>query len=227
MGGEFPLPFDELIVAVGRRPRLEGYGLEARGISGDAAAEINACLETRYPNIYLVGDVAGASQFTHAAAHQAWHAAVNALLGGLRRFRVDYRVLPRVTFTDPEVAQVGHDEQSAQAAGVEYEVVRHELGHLDRAVAEEAREGWVKMLVTPGQDRILGATIVGHNAGELIAQAALAMKHGIGLRKLLGTVHAYPTMAEANKYAAGEWRRAHQPERLLGWVERFHRWRRR
>ncbi|WP_206185442.1 FAD-dependent oxidoreductase [Sphingosinicella sp. CPCC 101087] len=225
--GEVALPYDELVVAIGRKPRLEGYGLETLGIDTQAPPDVNPWLETAYPNIAMVGDVAGSYQFTHAASHQAWHAAVNALFGGFKRFRVDYSVLPRVTFTDPEVAQVGHNVQSARAAGVSHEIVRFPLAHLDRAVAEGARDGWVQVLVRPGGDRILGATIVGHNAGELIAEMALAMKHRLGLGKLLGTVHAYPTMAEANKYAAGTWRRAHQPQRLLRWAEFYHRWRRR
>ena len=220
------IPFDDILVAVGRKPRLEGYGLEALGIDTGRPLDTNACLETLFPNIYAVGDVAGPYQFTHAASHQAWHAAVNALFGGFRRFRVDYSVLPWVTFTEPEVAHVGHNEASAHAAGVPYELVRHDLGHLDRAVAEGANEGFVKLLVKPGSDRILGATIVGHNAGETIAAIALAMKHRLGLKQILATVHAYPTMAEAAKLAAGGWRRAHAPERLLGWVERYLRWRR-
>jgi pyruvate/2-oxoglutarate dehydrogenase complex dihydrolipoamide dehydrogenase (E3) component/uncharacterized membrane protein YdjX (TVP38/TMEM64 family) len=225
-GAESALPFDELIVAVGRRARLSGYGLEALGIETERTIVTNDWLETLYPNIYAVGDVAGPYQFTHAAAHQAWFAAVNALFGGVKRFRADYRFLPWVTFTDPEVAHVGHNELSAREAGMAYEVVRYDLSHLDRAVAEGANCGFVKILVQPGKDRILGATIVAAGAGEMLAEVVLAMKHGIGLRKILGTVHAYPTMAEALKYAAGEWRQAHKPERLLGWAERYHRWRR-
>ena len=224
---EIALPFDELLVAVGRRPRLEGYGLESLGIATDGLLETNAWLETLFPNIYAVGDVAGPYLFTHAASHQGWHAAVNALFGSVKRFRVDYSVLPWVTFTDPEAAHVGHNETSARAAGIAFETVRYPFSHLDRAVAEGARQGFLKLLVEPAKDRILGASIVGHNAGETIAEITLAMKQRIGLKKLLGTVHAYPTMAEATKLAAGEWRRLHQPERLLSWVERFHRWRRR
>jgi pyruvate/2-oxoglutarate dehydrogenase complex dihydrolipoamide dehydrogenase (E3) component len=147
------------------------------------------------------------------------------LFGSVKRFRADYRVLPWVTFTDPEVAHVGHNELSALEAGVEYEVVRYDLAHLDRALSEGSSRGFVKLLVQPGKDRLLGATIVAANAGELLAELVLAMKHGLGLNKLLGTVHAYPTLAEANKYAAGEWKKAHKPERLLAWVERWHRWR--
>ena len=221
------IPFDDLLLAVGRKPRLEGYGLEALGIGAGRRIETNKWLETLYPNIYAVGDVEGSYQFTHAASHQAWHAAVNALFGRFRRFRVDYSVLPWVTFTDPEIAHVGHNEDSARAAGIACEPVRYELAHLDRALAEGAGEGFVKLLVEPGKDRILGATIVGHNAGETIAEIALAMKHKIGLNKLLGTIHAYPTMAEANKMAAGAWRKAHAPERLLRWAGLYHRWRRR
>jgi pyruvate/2-oxoglutarate dehydrogenase complex dihydrolipoamide dehydrogenase (E3) component/uncharacterized membrane protein YdjX (TVP38/TMEM64 family) len=224
--GEEAIGYDELIVAVGRRARLTGYGLEDLGIDTDRTIVTDDWLQTRLPNIYAVGDVAGPYQFTHFAAHQAWFAAVNGLFGGIRRFRADYSVLPWVTFTDPEVAHVGHNERSAKAAGVDHEIVRYALSHLDRAVTEGAREGFVKLLVAPGKDRLLGATIVGIQAGEILAEIVLAMKHGLGLNKLLGTIHAYPTMAEANKYAAGEWKKAHKPERLLAWVERYHRWRR-
>jgi pyruvate/2-oxoglutarate dehydrogenase complex dihydrolipoamide dehydrogenase (E3) component/uncharacterized membrane protein YdjX (TVP38/TMEM64 family) len=223
---ETALPFDEIIVAVGRLARLEGYGLEALGIDTSQKLALNDKLQTIFPNIYACGDVAGPFQFTHVAAHQAWYAAVNALFGTFRSFRADYRVIPWTTFTEPEVAQVGHTEASAAAAGVPYELVRFDLGHLDRAVAEGSRAGFVKLLVTPGKDRILGATIVAAGAGEMLAEYVLAMKHGIGLNKILGTIHAYPTMTEANKYAAGEWKKAHKPEALLRLAERFHRWRR-
>ncbi|MGQ0560097.1 MAG: FAD-dependent oxidoreductase [Sphingosinicella sp.] len=219
--------FDELIVAAGRKPRLAGYGLDGLGIDTGKTLETNAFLETIFPNIYAVGDVEGRYQFTHVSAHQAWHAAVNALFGSVRRFRVDERVLPRVTFTDPELAQVGHHENSARAAGIAFETVRYDLAGLDRAVTESEARGFVKLLVEPNRDRILGATILGHNAGETIALVALAIKHGIGLNRLLSTVFAYPTMAEAVKMAAGQWRRDHAPQRLLGWAERWHRWRRR
>ncbi|HEX9946482.1 MAG TPA: FAD-dependent oxidoreductase [Allosphingosinicella sp.] len=223
---EIAIPFDEILVAVGRKARLSGYGLEALGIETDRTIAVNEWLETRFPNIYAVGDVAGPYQFTHFAAHQAWFAAVNGLFGHLKRFRADYRVLPWVTFTDPEVAHVGHNALSATAAGIDHEVVRYDLSHLDRALAEGANRGFVKLLVQPGKDRLLGATIVAAGAGELIAELALAMKHGVGLNKILGTVHAYPTLAEANKYAAGEWKKARKPERLLAWLERYHAWRR-
>ena len=225
--GERAIAFDDLLVAAGRRPRLKGYGLEALGIDTEAPLELDPWLRTRFSNIFAVGDVAGPHLFTHAASHQAWHAAVNALFGGVRKFRIDYSVLPHVTFTDPEAAQVGHNEQSARAAGIAFETIVHPLDRLDRAVTEGARHGFVKLLVRPGSGRILGGAIVGENAGELIAELALAMKHRIGLNKLLGTIHAYPTMAEGLKAAAGEWRRAHQPERLLRWVSHYHRWRRR
>ena len=225
-GAEVVFPFDEIVVAVGRKARLSGYGLEEMGIETNRTIVTNDYLQTLYPNIYAAGDVAGPYQFTHFAAHQAWYAAVNALFGSFRKFRTDYSVLPWVTFTDPEVAHVGHNELSAKEAGVEYEVVRYDLGHLDRAVTESANAGFVKLLVVPGQDKILGATIVAANAGEMIAEFVLAMKHGIGLNKILGTIHAYPTMSEANKYASGEWKKANRPERLLAVAERYHRWRR-
>jgi pyruvate/2-oxoglutarate dehydrogenase complex dihydrolipoamide dehydrogenase (E3) component/uncharacterized membrane protein YdjX (TVP38/TMEM64 family) len=224
--GETALPFDEIIVAVGRKARLTGYGLEELGIETDRTIVTNDYLETLYPNIFAAGDVAGPYQFTHFAAHQAWYAAVNALFGTFRKFRTDYSVLPWVTYTDPEVAHVGLTEAMAKEQETAYEIVRYDLGHLDRAVTESANRGFVKLLVVPGKDRILGATIVAHNAGEMLAEYVLAMKHGLGLNKILGTIHAYPTMAEANKYAAGEWKKAHKPERALKWLERYHRWRR-
>ena len=224
--GEETIPFDEIILAVGRKARLEGYGLEALGIPTEKTVVTDDYLATIYPNIYAAGDVAGPYQFTHFAAHQAWFAAVNALFGTFRRFRADYRVLPWATYTDPEIGHVGHNEDSARKAGIAYEVVRFDLGHLDRAVTENARTGFVKLLVVPGKDKILGATIVAANAGETLAEIVLAMKHGLRLSKILGTVHSYPTMSEMNKYAAGEWKKANKPEALLRWVERYHRWRR-
>jgi len=223
---EVEIPFDEIIIAVGRKARLSGYGLEELGIETDRTVITNDYLETVYPNIFAAGDVAGPYQFTHFAAHQAWYAAVNALFGSLKKYRTDYSVLPWTTFTEPEVAHVGHSESTAREAGVNYEIVRYGLGHLDRAVSESANKGFVKILVQPGKDKILGATIVSAQAGEMLAEFVLAMKHGLGLNKILGTIHTYPTMSEANKYAAGEWKKANKPERLLRWVERYHSWRR-
>ena len=188
--------------------------------------ETNEYLETIYPNILAAGDVAGPYQFTHAAAHQAWYAAVNALFGHVKKFKADYSVIPWTTFTDPEVAHVGVNEQEAKQQGIEYEVTRYDLAELDRAIADSAARGFVKVLTVPGKDRILGVTLVGEHAGELLAEFVLAMKQGSGLGKILGTIHTYPTFGEANKYAAGEWRRAHAPQRLLDWVGRYHAWRR-
>ena len=223
---ERSLPFDEIIVAVGRKARLTGYGLEELGIPTERTLETNDYLETLFPNIFAAGDVAGPYQFTHFAAYQAWYAAVNALFGTFRKFRADYSIIPWVTYTDPEVAHVGLSEATAQEQGRAYEVVRYDLSHLDRAITEGANRGFVKLLVAPGKDRVIGVTIVAHNAGEMLPEFVLAMKHGIGLNKLLGTIHAYPTMSEANKYAAGAWKRAHQPERVLRLAKRYHDWRR-
>ena len=220
------LVFDDLMCAVGRSARLTGYGLEALGIATTNTVQTNDCLQTIFPNIYAVGDVAGLYQLTHVAAHQAWHATVNALLGGIKKFRVSYRVIPRVTFTDPEVAQVGLSVQEADRQGVAYEVTQLELGGLDRAITDGATSGFVKVLTVPGRDRILGVTVVGEQAGELIAEYALAMQNGWGLKKILSTVHAYPTLVEANRAVAGQWRRAHASERALRWAQRFHAWRR-
>ncbi|MDX5445315.1 MAG: FAD-dependent oxidoreductase [Zoogloeaceae bacterium] len=219
------ISFDALLVAVGRKARLAGYGLEALGIPAERTIHTNEYMETLYPNIYAVGDVAGPYQFTHTAAHMAWYAAVNGLFGQFRRFRVDWSVVPHVTFVDPEVARVGLNEAEARERGIRFEVTRYGLDDLDRAITDDADHGFVKVLTPPGSDRILGITIVGEHAGELLAEYVLAMKHGLGLNKLLGTIHAYPTMAEANKYAAGAWKRAHAPQRLLGWLARYHHWR--
>ena len=220
------IPFDDLIAAVGRSPRLTGFGLEELGIKVNRVVETNEYLETIYPNILAAGDVAGPFQFTHTAGHQAWFAAVNALFGDIKRFKADYRVIPWATFTDPEVARVGLSESEAKEKGIAVEVTRYGIDDLDRAIADGSAHGFVKVLTAPGKDRILGVTIVGEHAGDLIAEFVLAMKHGLGLNKILGTIHIYPTLAEANKYAAGEWRRAHVNPRLLALVARFHSWRR-
>ncbi len=217
--------FDCLLVCTGRQARTEGLGLDALGIETGRSGtiEVNEFLQTRFPNILACGDVAGPYQFTHVAAHQAWYAAVNALFGRFRRFRADYSVIPWCTFTEPEIARVGLNELEAEEQGVRFEVVRYGIDDLDRAIAEDAAQGFVKVLVAPGSDRILGATIMGHSAGEMIQEFVLAMRHGLGLNKLLGTIHIYPTMSEANKYAAGAWKQAHAPERALRLLDWFHR----
>lgn len=227
-GAEEAIPFDALLCAVGRTARTEGFGLEELGVplSKNRTIEVDAWLQTLYPNIYAAGDVAGPYQFTHTAAHQAWYAAVNTLFGSLKRFKADYSVIPWATFTSPEVARVGLSEDEAKQQGIAYEVVKYELDDLDRAIADEAAHGFVKVLTVPGKDKILGATIVGEHAGDLLAEFVLAMKHGLGLNKILGTIHTYPTWSEANKYAAGEWKRAHVPHRILAWVEKYHTWKR-
>lgn len=219
--------FDEIIVAVGRSARLEGFGLEELGIQTSRVVETNEYLETIYPNILAAGDVAGPFQLTHVAAHQAWFATVNGLFGSLKKFKADYRVIPWATFTDPEVARVGLSEAEAKQKGISYELTKFGIHDLDRAIADSVDNGFVKVLTVPGKDRILGVTIVGEHAADLIAEFVLAMKHGLGLNKILGTIHIYPTLAEANKHAAGQWRRTHVNERLLNLVARYHRWRRR
>ena len=223
---EVAIAFDALLVAVGRAARLESYGLEEVGVTTGRTIAVNDFLQTNVPNIYAAGDVAGPYQFTHVAAHQAWHAAVNALFDPFWKFRADYRVIPAATFVEPEVARVGLNEVEAREKDAAYEVTTYAIDDLDRAIADGEAQGFVKVLTEPGKDRILGATIVGEHAADLLAEFVLAMKHGIGLNKILGTIHVYPTLAEANKHVAGAWKRAHAPERLLGWVERFHAWRR-
>ena len=227
-GREQRLPFDELLVAVGRTPNTDGLGLAALGIPLTPQQTIasDEFLATNLPNIFVCGDVAGPFQLTHAASHQAWYAAVNALFGGLRRFRADYRAVPWCTFTDPQVARVGLSETEARAAGIAIEVTRYDLADLDRAIADGETTGFVKVLTPPGSDRILGVTLVGADAGELIAEFTLAMTHGLGLNKILGTVHLYPSRAEANKYAAGLWKRAQVTRGQRQVRAAWHRWQR-
>jgi pyruvate/2-oxoglutarate dehydrogenase complex dihydrolipoamide dehydrogenase (E3) component/uncharacterized membrane protein YdjX (TVP38/TMEM64 family) len=222
------IPFDQILVAVGRRPNTTSFGLEELGvrISERGTIDTDPFLRTNFPNIFCAGDVAGPYQFTHTAGHQAWYAAVNALFGDFKKFRVDYRVIPWATFTDPEVARVGLNETEARQQKIDHEVTVFQLAELDRAIAESETHGWIKIITPPGKDKILGVTIVGSHAGDLIAEYILAMKHGLGLNKILGTIHPYPTLAEANKMAAGEWKKAHVPEKLLVWIEKLHAWRR-
>ncbi len=224
---EVTLVFDQLLLALGRVANTSGMGLENLDIKlrPNGTVETDEFLATRFPNVYACGDVTGPYQFTHVASHQAWYAAVNALFGDFKRFKVDYRVIPWATFTDPEVARVGLNELDAQDQDIAYEVTCYGIDDLDRAIADEAAHGFVKVLTVPGKDQILGATIVGEHAADLMAEYVLAMKHGLGMNKILGTIHTYPTMAEANKYAAGNWKRAHAPQALLRWVRKFHLWR--
>jgi dihydrolipoamide dehydrogenase len=225
-GKEVSVAFDEILVAVGRAANT--MGLEKLGITLTARStvEVDEYMRTNIPTIYACGDVAGPYQFTHTAAHQAWYAAVNSLFGKFKKFKVDYSVIPWTTFTDPEIARVGLNEQDAKRQGIKYEITKYGIDDLDRAIADEEAHGFVKVLTKPGKDKILGVTIVGHHAGELIAEYIQAMKWGIGLNKILGTIHIYPTLTEANKYAAGEWKRAHTPAKILKWIEKYHAWRR-
>jgi mercury(II) reductase len=223
------IEFDKILIATGRAANTKGFGLEEIGVklTQQGTIEVDEYLRTTtHKNIYACGDVAGPYQFTHTAAHQAWYCAVNALFSPLKKFKVDYRVIPWCTFTDPEVAQVGLNEKAAKAQGIPYEVTQYEINDLDRAIADSEDHGIVKVLTVPGKDKILGVTILGYHAGDLIAEYVLAMKHGLGLNKILGTIHIYPTMAEANKFAAGNWKKAHAPEGLLKLIQKFHDWRR-
>ena len=225
-GKDVRIPFDAVLVAVGRVANLKGFGLEELGVPIGRTVETNEFLQTNYPNIYAAGDVAGPFQFTHTAAHQAWYAAVNALFDPFKKFKADYSVIPWATFVEPEVARVGLNELEAGEKNIPYEVTTYGIDDLDRAIADSEAHGFIKVLTVPGKDKILGVTIVGEHAGDLIAEYVLAMKQGIGLNRILGTIHIYPTLAEANKYVAGNWKKAHAPEKLLAWVERFHNWRR-
>ena len=225
-GVESMIAFDDVLVAVGRAARLTGFGLEELGIETGKTVAVNEYLETKYPNILAAGDVAGPYQFTHTASHTAWYASVNALFGTFRKFKVDFRVIPWTTFIDPEVARVGLNEQDAKEQGIAHDVTIFPLHELDRAITDSATSGFVKLLTVPGKDKILGVTIIGEHAGEIIGEYVLAMRHGLGLNKILATVHAYPTMIEANKFAAVKWKKANAPEWAFPWLEKFHSWRR-
>ncbi len=228
-GGETTLIyFDKVMLALGRVANVKGFGLEALGIevNGRGTVDVNDYLQTKYPNIFAVGDVAGPFQLTHAAAHQAWYAAVNGLFGTFKKFKADYRVIPAVTYTTPEVAKVGINEREALEQGIDFEVTRYDIDDLDRAITDGDDIGFIKVITPKGKDTILGVTIVGNKAGDLLAEFTLAMKHGLGLNKILGTTHPYPTMSEAVKYTAGVWKKANAPEKLLTWVEKYHQWRR-
>jgi dihydrolipoamide dehydrogenase len=222
------LEFDAVLVAVGRKANTSGFGLEQLNIPirSNGTIEVNDYLQTHYPNIYACGDVAGPFQFTHTAAHQAWYAVVNALFGAFKKFKVDYSVIPWATFTDPEVARVGLNELDAQAQKIPYEITRYDIDDLDRAIVDGDTHGFIKVLTVPGKDKILGVTIVGEHAGDLITEYVAAMKHGHGINKILGTIHIYPTLAETNKYVAGEWKRQHAPVTILKWLEKYFSWRR-
>jgi len=225
-GKQIRIKFDEILIALGRTPNVKGFGLEELGVelARGQHIETNEFLQTNFPNIFCSGDVHGRFQFTHTAAHEAWYSSINALFGKFKKFRVDYSIIPWATYTDPEVARVGLNEADAKLAGLDYEMVKYGIDDLDRAIADSEDHGFVKVLTKPGKDKILGVTIVGNHAADVIAEFVLAMKHGIGLNKILGTIHIYPTMAEANKYAAGLWKKNHAPQKLLAWIKRYHTW---
>jgi dihydrolipoamide dehydrogenase len=227
-GGDVEVGFDAILVAVGRAANISGFGLEELGVelTPRKTLQADAFLKTSIPTIYCAGDVVGPYQFTHAAAHQAWFASVNALFGNIKSFKIDYKALPWTTYTDPEVARVGLNETDAKEKNIDYELTRYDIGDLDRAIADSEDHGFIKVLTKPKTDKILGVTIVGAHAGDIMAEYVLAVRHGLGLNKILSTVHTYPTMAEANKYAAGEWKKAHAPEKILKWIEKYHAWKR-
>ena len=227
-GKDVSIPFDKVIIALGRKANIEGFGLEELGVKirDTKTIEANSFLQTNIPSIYVCGDVTGPYQFTHTAAHQAWYACVNALFSPFKKFKVDYTVIPWATFTDPEVARVGVNEKDANIQNILYEVTTYDIDDLDRAIADSEAHGFIKVLTVPNKDKILGVTIVSRHAGDLIAEYILAMKHGLGMNKILGTIHIYPTLSEANKYVAGNWKKEHLPIFAIKILEKFHRWRR-
>lgn len=225
-GDTVELDFDQILFAVGRKPVTSGLNLEELGVEVDRRGGLLAdgTLRTSVASIYCAGDVVGPYMFTHMAAHQAGYATLNALFDRFRRTKVDYRLVPWATFVDPEIARVGVNEQEAKKSGIHYEVTRFEYGELDRAIVDSQTRGWIKIITAQGKDKILGVTIVGNHASDCIAEYVLAMKHGLGLKKILSTIHIYPTIAEGNKMAAGAWQRQHLPVKVLPWLKRFQRW---
>ena len=225
-GLEKTIAFDQILCAVGRVANTEGYGLETLGvpITKQKTVEVNEFLQTNYPNVFACGDVAGPYQFTHTASHMAWYASVNALFGRFKKFKVDYSVIPWVTFTEPEVARVGINETEAKEKKIAYDVYTYGVDDLDRAIAEGEAHGLVKVLTQPGTDKILGVTIACEHAGEMIAEFVAAMRHGFGLNKILGTIHSYPTWVEANKYLAGQWKRSTVTHGQMEFLTAFNDW---
>lgn len=226
--GSVQIPFDQVIVAIGRKANVKGFGLETLGVelSPNGAIQVNDQLQTNIPNIFACGDVTGRFQFTHTAAQQAWFSSMNALLRPFYSFKNDESLIPWCIYTDPEIARVGLNEADAKQKNIPYESTFYNIDHLDRALAEESAYGFVKILTAQGSDRILGVTIVGPSAGESLAEFVLAMKYKLGLNHILKTIHTYPTLSEANKMAAGQWRKSKISPRLLKISESFNNWQR-
>jgi pyruvate/2-oxoglutarate dehydrogenase complex dihydrolipoamide dehydrogenase (E3) component len=218
------LKFDEIFIALGRKANISGFGLDKLNIKirGNGTVKANKFLQTNYSNIYVCGDVTGPYQFTHSASHQAWYASVNALFSPIKKFKVDYSIIPWATFTDPEIARVGLNEQDAKIQNINYEVTKYDISDLDRAITDSKNKGFIKVLTVPGKDKVLGVTIVGEHAGDTIAEYVLAIKNNIGLNKILGTIHIYPTLAEANKFVAGVWKRKNTPKFIFKFLKFFH-----
>ena len=227
-GDSIEIEFDTLLVALGRKANTTGFGLEELGVelTPEKTIKVDEYMKTNFPNIYACGDVAGPYNFTHTAAHQAWYCAVNSMLRPFYGFKVDYSTVPWSTFTDPEVARSGLNEIEAEEQGIPYEVTTYGIDDLDRAILDEVAHGIIKVLTVPGKDKIIGVTIAGPHAGDIIAEYVAAMKHGFGMNKILETIHIYPTLAEANKFAAGNWKKNNITEKTLTWAERINRWRR-
>ena len=227
-GESVHIGFDKVLLALGRKANTTGFGLEELGVelTSRGTIQVDEYMRTNFPNIYACGDVAGPYQFTHIAAHQAWYCAVNSMISPFYGFKVDYRTVPWCTYTDPEVARSGLNELEAKEQGIPYEVTTYGIDDLDRAITDEAAYGLVKVLTEPGKDKIIGVTIAGLHAGDIIAEYVAAMKNGFGMNKILGTIHIYPTLAESNKYAAGNWKKNQVTENTLAWGERINRWRR-
>jgi pyruvate/2-oxoglutarate dehydrogenase complex dihydrolipoamide dehydrogenase (E3) component len=210
------LDADVLLVAAGRAPNVEGLGLDAAGVRFDArrGVEVDDRLRTANPRVYAVGDVCSPLKFTHLADFHARLVVQNALFFG--RGRASALVTPWVTFTSPEVAHVGLTAEEARERGTAVDVVDVPFGEVDRAIIDDETEGFCRVLLAAGSDRIVGATLVGEHAGETIGEVALAMTNGLGLGAIGRTMHPYPTQAEALRKAADQWRRRKLTPRVKG-----------
>jgi pyruvate/2-oxoglutarate dehydrogenase complex dihydrolipoamide dehydrogenase (E3) component len=211
---------DEILLSVGRAPNVEGLGLEAAGVRyGKKGVEVDDHLRTSNPHILACGDVASRYQFTHIADAQARIVIQNALFFG--RARASALTIPWCTYTSPEIAHVGLYEKDARAKGMEVDTLTVPLSSVDRAILEGATEGFLRLHLEKGKDHILGATLVAEHAGDMIGELCLAITHGIGLGKIAGVIHPYPTQGEVVKKAADTWRRG----KLTPGVQKlFERW---
>jgi pyruvate/2-oxoglutarate dehydrogenase complex dihydrolipoamide dehydrogenase (E3) component len=230
-GRHYDVTVDDILVGAGRTPNVDGIGLETAGVDYDKSGiTVNARLQTTNPSIYAAGDICSRYKFTHAADAMAQIVIQNALFPhpfGLGYASVDSLVMPWCTFTEPEVAHVGMYEKEAQEKGLDVETYTYTLDEVDRAILDGEDEGFARVHIQKGTDKILGATIVAAHAGEMISEFSVAMKTGAGAKAIAGTIHPYPTQAEVNKKVINLWRKAHFTQRTREFLIKLFAWMRR